>query len=118
MESKGQQYDVYGNPREKKGTLAKTIRPCKAISELNEDYLRIESEAERRVRISSQARSLHLKAPTVQELRKEGTHVRGHMTFEAKHMMLAANLQDPLKRSLFITPEAIKFGHVRQGMHY
>jgi hypothetical protein len=94
----------------------------------NAKFILTESATDRRVRTVSQANRVHIKAPTVQEMRREGTHSVLYRALlkkqsykemiETQNMMISAYTSDPLTRSLQIIPSSLRFGVVRVSDTY
>ena len=124
---KTSKYDVYGLPRAEKPTV-KSLRTSSPVKELNEKHVIVESATERRVKISSMANRIHMQAPSVQSMRREGVHttigraIAKKMTVEEvetqQNAMINSKLQDPLTRSLSILPENMRFGVLKEGGVY
>lgn len=95
------------------------------IKELNTRSILIESNTERRIRISSMANRIGTKAPTVADQRRQGMHQilgKAAGSKQSAHEMIAAQNQatigafeDTNNRGLFLSPGQARFGPVRQG---
>ena len=126
-DKKTKKYDVFGLPRSTKPTV-QSIRTSSPVKELNEKHVLVESATERRVKISSMAARIHMQAPSVQSMRREGVHttigraIAKKMTVEEvesqQNAMINSKLQDPLTRSLSISPENLRFGVLKEGGVY
>mmetsp|Transcript_6797 Transcript_6797/g.12276 ORF Transcript_6797/g.12276 Transcript_6797/m.12276 type:complete len:1696 (-) Transcript_6797:1566-6653(-) len=125
--TKTKAFDVYGVPRRQKVTV-QALRTSSPVKEINEQYIMSDSITDRRVRTSSMAKRLHVKAPSVMQIRKEGWHKTleksrlKHETpkqlFETQTMMVTANTADPLRTGLTIYPASARFGIIKQGSIY
>jgi hypothetical protein len=126
-DKKTKKYDVFGLPRSTKPTV-KSLRTSSPVKELNEKHVLVESATERRVKISSMATRIHMQAPSVESMRREGVHttigraIAKKMTVEEvesqQNAMINSKLQDPLSRSLSIAPENMRFGVLKEGGVY
>lgn len=126
-DKKTKKYDVFGLPRSTKPTV-QSLRTSSPVKELNEKHVLVESATERRVKISSMAARIHMQAPSVQSMRREGVHttigraIAKKMTVEEvenqQNAMINSKLQDPLTRSLSIAPENLRFGVLKEGGVY
>mmetsp|Transcript_4562 Transcript_4562/g.3774 ORF Transcript_4562/g.3774 Transcript_4562/m.3774 type:complete len:170 (+) Transcript_4562:3232-3741(+) len=125
--SKTHKFDVYGKDRQEKPQVNCLDRPVPEKI-LNTKYIVTESSTERRVRISSMARRLHLYAPSIDNVRTQGTHEIMKMSMdkkndrdllqEKKELMTTASVTDPLKRDLLIRPVSIDFGKIGAELEY
>ena len=70
---KSKNFDVYGNPRTEKLSV-NSLRTSSPLTTPNAKFILAESATDRRLRTISQSNRVHIKAPTVQEMRREGTH--------------------------------------------
>ena len=124
---KSKNFNVYGNPRPEKPTV-NALRTSSPDTAPNAKFILTESATDRRIRTVSQSNRVHIKAPTVQAMRREGTHsvlYRALMKkqsyqemIETQNMMVSAYTSDPLKRSLQVLPASLRFGVVRVGEVY
>ena len=124
---KSKNFDVYGNPRQEKMAVA-AMRTSSPETTPNAKFILTESATDRRLRTISQSNRVHIKAPTVQDMRREGTHsvlYRALMKkqsykemIDTQNMMISAYTSDPLKRSLQVIPASLRFGLVRVGEVY
>lgn len=124
---KSKNFDVYGNPRQDKLTV-NALRTSSPESTPNAKFILTESATDRRGRTVSQSNRVHIKAPTVQEMRREGTHSVLHKALmkkqsykemiDTQNMMISAYTNDPLKRSLQIIPASLRYGVVKAGEVY
>lgn len=74
------------------------------------------------------ARRLHLYAPSIDNVRNQGTHEIMKMSMdkkndkdllmEKKDLMTTASVTDPLKRDLLIKPVGLELGAIGAGMYY
>lgn len=124
---KSKAFDIYGLPRRQKATV-QALRTASPVKEVNEQYIMSDSITDRRVRTSSMAKRLHVKAPSVTQVRREGWHKTleksqlKHETprqlFETQTMMVTANTADPLRTGLSLYPASARFGIIKQGAVY
>ena len=124
---KSKNFDVYGNPRKEMPTVG-ALRTSSPQSTPNARFILTESATDRRLRTVSQSIRVHAKAPTVQEMRREGTHNVLYRALlkkqsykemiESQNMMISAYTSDPLKRSLQIIPASLRFGLIKIGEIY
>jgi len=122
-------WDIYGQPR--------TAKPSQshAYVALNTDYLEVEGATDRRVRTSSIAHKKNAgKAPSVQSVRKTGTHALGRGSEVAageilgelgvanpeEHWKLTSTMQGlgDCNNLVEVTPGKCRFGVLRQGQLY
>jgi len=126
-ESKLPKFDVYGEERRDKEFVPSLLRPI-AQRELNTKQITVESSTDRRIKISSMANRLHLHAPSVSEIRNQGTHTLSKLSLDKKYdrdslmekkdLMVTAAFADALKRDLLINPVVINFGKAKCGATY
>ena len=124
---KSKNFDVYGNPRTEQPSVT-SIKTSNPNVVPNEKHILVESATDRRVRTISQSNRFHSKAPSVESMRKEGTHNVLYKALlkkqnykemiETQNMMISAYTSDPLKRSLLLMPASIRFGVLKVGEHY
>ena len=124
---KSKNFDVYGNPRTEKLSV-NSLRTSSPLTTPNAKFILAESATDRRLRTISQSNRVHIKAPTVQEMRREGTHsvlYRALMKkqsykemIETQNMMISAYTSDPLKRSLQVIPASLRFGVIKSAETY
>ncbi|CAG9328564.1 unnamed protein product [Blepharisma stoltei] len=120
-------FDVYGQPREIRPTVH-SIRSTSPVRVPNEKFILTESATDRRIRTISQSGRPQIKAPTVQEMRREGTHTILYKALmkkqsyremiDTQNMMITAFTADPLKRNLQVIPASVRFGVVKDGEVY
>jgi hypothetical protein len=120
-------FDVYGQPRRQR-VKVQALRTASPVKEVNEQYIMSDSITDRRLRTSSQAKRLHVKAPTVMQVRKEGWHRTLEKSllknetpkrlFETQTMMVTAHTADPLRAGLSMYPASARFGVIKQGSIY
>lgn len=120
-------FDIYGQPRQTKPTVH-SIKSTSPVRIPNEKFILTESATDRRIRTISQAVRPQIKAPTVQEMRREGTHtilykaLMKKQTYrdmiDTQNMMITAFTADPLKRNLQIIPASVRFGVLKEGDVY
>jgi len=126
---KGPLWDVYGEPRPPKGKISQ------AYVAINDKYLQVEGATDRRVRTASIAHKKNAaKAPSVQTVRKTGTHAVGRgselgakeilgemgITAVDEHWKLSSTMQglgDP-NQLVEVMPGSCRFGPLRQGSLY
>lgn len=95
------------------------------IKELNTKAILIESNTDRRIRISSMANRIGSKASSVSEQRKQGMHqilgraagskLTAHETIAAQNQATIAAFENANNRGMIITPGEARFGSVLQG---
>ena len=124
---KSKNFNVYGNPRTEKVSV-QVLRSSSPSSTPNARFILTESATDRRLRTISQSKRVHVKAPTVQDMRREGTHNVLYKALmkkqsykemiETQNMMISAYTTDPLKRSLQVIPACLRFGVVKVNEVY
>ena len=124
---KSKNFNVYGNPRTDKVNV-QVLRTSSPNSTPNAKFILTESATDRRLRTISQSKRAHVKAPTVQDMRREGTHNVLYKALmkkqsykemiETQNMMISAYTTDPLKRSLQIIPACLRFGLIKMSESY
>ena len=72
-DKKTYKFDVYGQDRKQTQVVPSLLRPTPA-KELNTRFIAIEAGTDRRIRISSMANRMHVKAPSIDEMRNTGEH--------------------------------------------
>ena len=68
---KTKDFNVYGRLRDEQ-LKVKSIAKSSAVSELNEKFITTECITDRRIKISSMAPRFYMKAPSVEDVRKQG----------------------------------------------
>lgn len=128
-DKKNNLWDIYGQPRAARPTASH------AYVTLNTDYLEVEGATDRRVRTSSIAHKKNSgKAPSVQSVRKTGTHALGKGSEVAageilgelgvanpeEHWKLTSTMQGlgDSNNLVEVTPGTCRFGPLRQGSVY
>ncbi|EGR30654.1 hypothetical protein IMG5_126590 [Ichthyophthirius multifiliis] len=126
---KTKDYNILGDERKEE---QKQKIPClfksNPISELNQKYLLTDSLTEKRIKISSLANRLYLKAPSINEQRNTGSHQALAKTLDKKYniddlenrknLMLTADLNDQLKKDISIIPCQVNFGVLKNDRIY
>jgi hypothetical protein len=124
---KNKVFDVYAKPRTSFPKV-KSIYQTNPMSAPNVKHIEIESQTDRRVKISSMARRLYIPAPSTNQIRNEGHHQNLIKSLDKnnKHeeLMIKRNLMqtsassDALQKDLSILPESINFGTIKAGTYY
>ena len=121
---KTKDFNVYGRLRDEQ-LKVKSMAKSSAVSELNEKFITTECITDRRIKISSMAPRFYMKAPSVEDVRKQGQHqmilsaINKKQTFaeliNQANSMVTGVLHDSMKRSLNIMPSQVFFGGLRAG---
>lgn len=126
-ELRRKEYDVYQQPR-REAPVVPSVQRSNPQCELNQKYILTETMTDRKIKISSMKNKLNFKAPSLQEVRQEGTHQALMKTFDRKYdytemverktIMIHADLNDRLRRDVLITPAEADFGTLKVGAIY
>jgi hypothetical protein len=68
------EFKVTGAPRDSNEYQVPVLARTNPKSEMNQRFISIESPTDRRVKIASMSKRLHLNAPAIETLRREGNH--------------------------------------------
>ena len=125
--TKTKEFDIIGKPREIKPLVSVIQRP-NISKDLNQKYIMIDMLTDKRIKTTSMANRILIKAPDVEVLRKKGQHqmvesaIKKRQTYEELMMennaMIEYTLSDPTKRNILITPPAVRFGTLKRGLAY